>query len=105
MGKRIDWIKAGLSKGYTFDGCTSVPDLNFGHCCDRHDYHYQDKELSRKQADNLLFKCMSNGSWKRNWRGKLLAPVYWLGVRVFGGNYWNRKQNENLSGFHDSNAA
>ncbi len=90
MGRRIDYVKNGLLKGYKFDGCTSSPDFDFVKCCNRHDYDYQNMSMSRLKADARLFKCMARASFT----GKLLAPVYWTVVRVFGGNHFKRKQDE-----------
>ncbi len=92
MGKKIDWVKRGLAKGYKFDGCTSSPDLDFGHCCNRHDYDYQDLRLSRKVSDNRLFQCMARESLA----GKVLAPFYWVAVRLAGDSHYKRKQNESV---------
>lgn len=83
-------MQEGLEKrGFVYNGCSSSPDFDFGSCCNRHDFDYQDLTKSRKQADNDLFKCMTRKSWK----GKLLAPLYWLAVRVAGGSHYQRKQN------------
>jgi len=87
MGKKIDWIKAGLLKGYEFDGCTNSPDLNFGDCCARHDYDYQDLKVKRSTADKRLRECMQKKGWI------LLPWIYWAMVRIFGGNHFKRKQN------------
>lgn len=88
MGKKINFIKSGLDKGFKFDGCTSSPDLNFIDCCNRHDYDYQNMSMSRARADKRLRQCMS----KRGWI--VLPWLYWAAVRVFGGNHFKRKQRE-----------
>ena len=88
MGKKIDWVKAGLLKGYKFDGCTSSPDFNFVSCCNKHDYDYQDLTISRARADKRLRKCMQRKGWI------FLPWFYWAMVRVFGGNHYKRKQDE-----------
>lgn len=76
----------GLKKGFTYDGCTAVPDFDFGSdCCGEHDTYYQSKEISRAEADRRLRKCMQQ-------KGYLVLPwVYWIGVRIAGGFFWNKK--------------
>lgn len=79
----------GLSKGFKYDGCTAVPDFNFGSdCCGEHDYHYQANDITRAEADKKLRECIRK-------KGYFVLPwVYWLGVRLFGGAYWRKKQSE-----------
>lgn len=91
MGRRIDFVKSGLLKGYKFDGCTNAPDLNAADCCAEHDYHYQDLDLTRAQADKKLRKCMQKKGWI------ILPWIYWGAVRIFGGNHYARKQNESTA--------
>lgn len=83
-------VKEGFSKGVKYDGCTAVPDFDFGaDCCGEHDYHYQLADVSRSEADARLRKCLRA-------KGYFLLPwVYWLGVRAFGGQYYKDKQIEN----------
>lgn len=60
------------------DGCTASPDLTFRECCDEHDYLYQTRLVSRKEADLYLRECMRA-------KGYLILPwVYYLAVRLFG---------------------
>lgn len=80
----------GILKGYIYNGCTAAPDLNFGVCCNRHDYDYQNMSKTRLQSDNDMFRCM----WRKGPVGKMLAPIYWLAVRIFGGSHFKRKQDE-----------
>lgn len=84
---KIVW--EGLKKGFSYDGCTAVPDFDFGSdCCGEHDYHYQDKNITRAEADKRLRECIQK-------KGYIVLPwVYWLGVRVFGGLFWKEKQNQ-----------
>ncbi len=88
MGRRIDFVKSGLLKGYTFDGCTNAPDLNAVECCNRHDYDYQNMGVSRAEADNRLRRCMQRKGWI------ILPWVYWAAVRVFGRSHFTRRQDE-----------
>jgi hypothetical protein len=83
-------VKDGFSKGVKYDGCTGVPDFDFGaDCCGEHDYHYQLTDVSRLEADTRLRECLRA-------KGYFLLPwIYWLGVRVFGGRFYRKKQNEN----------
>ncbi len=88
--EQLAFVWQGLKKGYSYDGCTGVPDFDFGQdCCGEHDFHYQDNDITRAEADRRLRKCIQK-------KGYIILPwVYWLGVRIFGGQYWNKKQNEN----------
>lgn len=72
--------------GFKSDGCTAVPDFNFGKdCCAEHDYHYTTQTISRWEADKRFRKCIQK-------KGYLVLPwVYWLGVRLFGGHLWDTK--------------
>lgn len=88
-------VRQGFSKGVRYDGCTAVPDFDFGaDCCGEHDYHYQIGDISRWQADKRMRKCIRK-------KGYFLLPwAYWLGVRMFAGGVWDKyrkKQNETVS--------
>lgn len=82
-------VYEGLKKGFTYDGCTSSPDFNFGYdCCGEHDYYYQSGEISRAEADKRLRKCMQK-------KGYIVLPwVYWAGVRLFGRGIWAKHKHE-----------
>jgi len=88
-------VYEGLQKGFKYDGCTAVPDFDFGSdCCGEHDYHYQANDCSRAEADKRLRECIQK-------KGYVVLPwVYWLGVRIFGRNYWKTKQNEKPDSFN-----
>lgn len=85
-------VYEGLQKGFKYDGCTAVPDFNFGaDCCGEHDFHYQANDVTRAEADKRLRQCIQK-------KGYLVLPwVYWFGVRVFGRSFWKKKQHENSS--------
>jgi hypothetical protein len=74
-------------KGVSTDGCTAVPDFDFGaDCCAQHDYHYHAQDISRKEADKKLRQCIQA-------KGYIVLPwLYWLGVRVFGRGAWDKHQ-------------
>jgi hypothetical protein len=78
-------VKQGFKKGVKYDGCTAVPDFDFGaDCCGEHDYHYQVGDISRRDADARMRACIKK-------KGYIILPwVYWLGVRVFAGGVWER---------------
>ncbi len=86
----------GMKRGFKYDGCTMSPDFNFGSdCCGEHDYHYQDRTITRAEADRRLRACMQK-------KGYVVLPwIYWGFVRAFGGFHWRDKQNENDSRFSD----
>lgn len=72
-------------KGVTYNGCTAVPDFDFGaDCCNTHDYYYQTKVISRAEADVALRKCIKAKGHP------ILAWVYWAGVRVVGWYFWRQ---------------
>lgn len=87
--QQLDIVKEGFSKGVRYDGCTGVPDFNFGNdCCGEHDYHYQLTDISRAEADKRLRQCLRQ-------KGYFLLPwIYWLGVRAFGRQFYRKKQDE-----------
>lgn len=80
------------------DGCTNAPDFHsdYTHCCNGHDSDYtsgsdeKGNEITRKQADIRLLKCMKNNS--KTALGKyVISPIYYIAVRLFGANRWNGK--------------
>lgn len=79
----------GMKKGVKYDGCTAVPDFDFGYdCCGEHDYHYQLTDISRAEADKRLRECLRK-------KGYFVLPwIYWLGVRLVGWNFYKKKQKE-----------
>jgi hypothetical protein len=80
---RVVWD--GLKKGVKYDGCTGVPDFDFGKdCCGEHDYHYQIGDVSRAEADRRLRDCLRK-------KGYFILPwLYYLGVRGFASGVWSR---------------
>lgn len=84
-----DIVKEGFRKGVRYDGCTGVPDFDFGaDCCGEHDYHYQVGDVSRWNADKRMRKCIRK-------KGYFLLPwAYWFGVRIFAGGVWKRYRNK-----------
>ena len=67
------------------NNCTLSPEGNWTECCARHDKRYENNRLNRKQADELLYRCI-----KRKSGSSIIAGVYWLGVRAFGWLYYNK---------------
>jgi hypothetical protein len=84
-------VKQGYDRGVRYDGCSGALDLDFGaDCCNEHDFHYQLGDITRADADKRLRECMRA-------KGYFLLPwIYWLGVRVFGRNYYRKKQDEGI---------
>jgi len=95
------WITKGLKRGYKFDGCTGVPDLNVRSCCDRHDFDYQSLTKTRWQADAKFFRCMlhkaKDGPILKRVAATAVAVMYWSGVRLLGTSRYNKKQKETLN--------
>ena len=62
------------------DGCTAVPEANWGECCEQHDSDYENGGwfAARFKADWKLAKCIY-----RN-HNCFAAVLYFLGVRMFG---------------------
>lgn len=87
MGKRFRKLYESVKE--KFDGCTAVPDFDFGEtCCNRHDFDYLTKRVTRAEADLKFYRCV-----KRS--GKpIIAAVYYVGVRLFGWYFWNRKKDK-----------
>lgn len=81
---RVVWD--GLKKGVKYDGCTGVPDFDFGSdCCAEHDAHYQLGDITRAEADKKLRECII----KKGYPG--IAWAYWLGVRLIGWRFYKGK--------------
>ena len=65
------------------DGCTVwFNGGGFRDCCVKHDLAYFKSTgwRTRLQADNQLFMCVA----KKGLGHSIVAPVMWLGVRIFG---------------------
>lgn len=73
------------------DGCTGVPNLDVRHCCEEHDYYYATHIVSRKEADKRFKACIQ----RQNYR--FLDNIYYLGVRLFGGNAWKKHYDPNVA--------
>lgn len=65
------------------DGCSWFPDCDYRDCCEEHDlaYYFGGTSKERSQADKKLYKCVAA---KKGFHHKIIAPVMWLGVRIFG---------------------
>jgi len=74
------------------NNCTLFPDGTWSSCCARHDRRYENKRLTKYQADKLLYRCVA----KKN---KLIASVMFLGVTLFG-HYWYKKANDEAHNKH-----
>jgi hypothetical protein len=91
---RQQWrvIKHGLNKGVRHDGCTGVPDFDFGaDCCGEHDTYYQLGEITKAEADKRLYECIRKKGYF------IIAASYYLGVKIFGSTIWDKYRgiNEN----------
>lgn len=66
------------------NGCTGVPDFDFGYCCDAHDICYcaGGTEADRKECDLQLKDCIRDSGHP------FLAIIYYAGVRLLGGPYF-----------------
>lgn len=93
-------VAEGIKKGFSYDGCTAVPDFNFGYdCCGEHDYYYQSKEVDRAVADKKLYECILRKGIPYKLFGVIpgnsnaaLATIYYIGVRLAGWFFWNKRK-------------
>ncbi len=74
------------------NGCTGVPDLDVGNCCDIHDKDYHEAIKSRFKADYDFLNCITSKGKGKNFIKKIwyafVGLYYWAGVRLFGkGSY------------------
>lgn len=65
------------------DNCTNFPDGDYADCCVAHDksYYVGGSRKMRWRADKKLYQCVAA---KKGFKHKLIAPVMWAGVRIFG---------------------
>lgn len=72
-----------ISAALESDGCSMFPDGDYRDCCVVHDnaYFAGGSWTMRWRADKRLFECVAG---KPGLQHKFIAPVMWLGVRVFG---------------------
>jgi len=75
-------IKSVPAKTFQSDGCTLWFNGEYRKCCDSHDLAYFNSRgwRARLRADNRLFECVA----KIGFTYSIVAPVMWLGVRLFG---------------------
>jgi len=59
------------------------PEGSWSSCCARHDRRYENKRITRRQADILLYRCVAKHS-------KPVAAIMYLGVRAFGWYFYKR---------------
>ena len=65
------------------DNCTLWFEGSWAHCCAMHDRRYANKRLTRKQADELLFRCVKRKA------GVVMAYTMYIGVRAFGWYFYD----------------
>jgi len=68
---------------FVSDGCSLFPDSNYADCCVEHDkaYYFGGTSKERRAADKKLYKCVAA---KKGFHHKIIAPIMWLGVRIWG---------------------
>lgn len=59
-------------------GCTCFFNGTWKECCDRHDRRYENKRLTKYQADKLLFRCVRKKS------NVVVASIMFAGVTLLG---------------------
>jgi hypothetical protein len=79
----ISSAKTEMPPDFISDNCTFFPEGRYSDCCVEHDkaYYFGGSYSARRRADNKLFGCVAK---KRGFYPKLIAPIMWAGVRVFG---------------------
>lgn len=84
LADQVRVLRHSAKNAFKSDGCTAVPDLNFGaDCCRAHDVCYATGCMSRAEADRNLRRCIAA-------KGYIILPwIYWLGVRIFGRKYYH----------------
>ena len=72
-----------IPANFKSDNCTNFPDGDYADCCVVHDesYYIGGSWKMRWRADKKLYQCVAA---KKGFKHKLIAPVMWAGVRVFG---------------------
>jgi hypothetical protein len=84
--------------GFTSDGCTLVPEapsgVDFHDSCVAHDLCYFTHTGTRAACDAALYNnlkqdCAGALSVKQYTSCRAWATLYYAGVRLFGGYYWN----------------
>jgi uncharacterized membrane protein SpoIIM required for sporulation len=80
------WLYLFCNKNYTTCFIDSAFGYDWGSCSERHDKRYINKRLTRKQADELLYRC-----FKRKVNIVFAFIGYFL-VRIFGGYFYKQSQ-------------
>jgi hypothetical protein len=82
-------VLAGIKKGVHYDGCTAVPNFDFGFdCCGEHDAHYQLQDIPKSEADTKLRQCIIKKGYP------MVAWFYYIGVSTVGWIFYKRKAKE-----------
>ena len=63
------------------DHCTLSPEGNWAECCKRHDRRYENKRLTKWQADKLLYRCVKRKS------NAFIGSLFFIGVTI--GGHWS----------------
>ena len=71
-------MKISVLSGKMKDYCTLFPEGNWSKCCALHDRRYENKRLTKYQADKLLFRCV------RRKGNNIIASIMFAGVTIFG---------------------
>lgn len=69
------------------NSCTLFPDGKWSECCRHHDVAYAKQTVSRKEADKMLYNCVKS-------KCKVIAPIMYIGVRMFGLYFWNKAKDK-----------
>lgn len=82
QSKKPDSVQT-IPADFKSDGCSHFPDGDYLDCCVEHDktYFAGGSWTQRWRADKKLYQCVAA---KNGFSHKLIAPVMWAGVRVFG---------------------
>jgi len=82
LKEAIDWFcnKRAYSTCW-FDSCCG---MDWSNCSKFHDRRYNNKRLTRYQADKLLYRCVKRKS------NTFIASLMFLGVRAFGWYFYKK---------------
>lgn len=76
-----------VCKGYAHDGLTCFPDTKANRPAGvLHDFGYQTGFWSREVCDEMIREAMRS-------KGAKFSNIVWLGVRIFGGNFYAKQKN------------
>ena len=84
MARIFGWFSDWCNRNHCTCFVDGLGKWRWGDCCAAHDIAYMAQEITRAEADRLLYECVKKSSHP------VMAWIMWACVRIFGGMGWRR---------------